>query len=108
MDPQLKSQLRETIYVSTQSSVDAAGDASYNAPASRLARVVNKHLTFERKDGTHEKTDVAVITEAEISLDTRVWLPGVDQTNASLARVPRFSEKAITEKGALDFYRTYL
>ena len=108
MDPQLKSQLRETIYVSTQASVDAAGDPSYNAPASRSARVVNKRETIERPDGTILKTDVAIITEAEIGLHTRVWLPGVDQSNATLARVPRFSERAITEHGAIDFFRTYL
>lgn len=108
MDPQLKSQLRETIYVSTQSTVDAAGDSSYNAPASRLARVVNKRDTIEKADGTTLKTDVAIITVAEIGLHTRVWLPGVNQNDASLARVPRFSERAVTEHGALDFFRTYL
>lgn len=108
MDPQLKAQLRETIYVSTQAAVDAAGDPSYNAPAARLARVVNKRDTVDKADGTTLKTDVAIITEAEIGLHARVWLPGVDQTNATLARVPRFSERAITEHGTIDFFRTYL
>jgi hypothetical protein len=108
MDPQLRAQLAETIYVSTQTTVDAAGDASYAAPASRAARVVNKLLTVERADGTLLKSDCAIITEAEIGLNTRVWLPGVDQANATLARVPRFSERAITERGAIDFFRTYL
>jgi hypothetical protein len=108
VDPQLKAQLAETIYVSTQASVDAAGDAAYNAPASRSARVVNKRDAIERDDGTILKTEVAIITEAEIGLAARVWLPGVNQNDASLARVPRFSERAITERGAIDFFRTYL
>ncbi|QDP63948.1 MAG: hypothetical protein Unbinned3992contig1000_62 [Prokaryotic dsDNA virus sp.] len=108
MDPQLRSQLRETIHVSTQTGVDAAGDASYAAPAARLARVVNKRDTVERADGTRLDTDVAIITEAEIGLHTRVWLPGVSSADATLARVPRFSERAITEHGQVDFFRTYL
>ena len=108
MDPQLRAQLAETIHVSTQAAVDAAGDSSYNAPAARAARVVNKRDTVEKSDGTIVKTEVAIITEAEIGLHTRVWLPGVDQSNATLARVPRFSERAVTERGTLDFFRTYL
>jgi chitodextrinase len=108
MDPQLKAQLAETIYVATASGVDQAGDPSYNAPATRAARVVNVRDTVERKDGTILETTVAIITEAEIKLTDRVWLPGVDQTDATKARRPRYVEKAITERGALDFYRTKL
>ena len=108
MDPQLKAQLRETIYVAAASSVDAAGDASFAAAASRLARVVNISDTIEQADGTKLKATVAIITEAEIPMNSRVWLPGVDQSNNSLARVPRFVERAVDEKGNLDFYRTKL
>jgi hypothetical protein len=108
MDPQLKSQLRETIYVATSASVDAAGDSSFNAPAARLARVVNKQLTFEKSDGTVEKSDVAIITVDVIAMDSRVWLPGDNSANATLARIPRFVERAVTEFGQLDFFRTYL
>tara|TARA_Y100001938_G_scaffold138943_1_gene205139 strand:- start:136 stop:462 length:327 start_codon:yes stop_codon:yes gene_type:complete len=108
MDPQLKSQLRETIYVATASSVDAAGDATFAAAASRLARVVNVSDTIEQADGTKLKTTVAIITEAEIPMNARVWLPGVDQTDNSLSRVPRFVERAVDERGNLDFFRTKL
>lgn len=108
MDPQLITQLGESIYVSAASGVDAAGDSSYAAPAIRSARVVNVRDTIERADGTILKTTVAIITEAAILLSDRVWLPGVDQTDATLARVPRYIEKAINEFGDLDFYRTKL
>ena len=108
MDPQLKAQLAEVIYVATASSVDAAGDASFAAPASRAARVVNVSDTVEADDGTKLSTDVAIITEAEIPMNSRVWLPGVDQNDSSLARVPRYVEKAVDEFGNLDFYRTKL
>lgn len=108
MDPQLKAQLAETIYVAIVAAADAAGDTAFGAPVSRSARVVNIQETHEKVDGTKYKTDVAIITENEIALNSRVWLPGVDQTNAALARVPRFVERAITERGAIDFYRTKL
>ena len=108
MDPQLRAQLAETIYVSTASSVDAAGDATFSAPAARSARVVNIQETHEAVDGTKFKTNVAIITESEIALNSRVWLPGVDQTDATKARIPRFVERAITERGAVDFFRSKL
>ena len=108
MDAQLKAQLAETIHVATASGVDEAGDPSYNAPASRAARVVNVRDTVERTDGTKLETTVAIITETAINLTDRIWLPGVDQSDATQARRPHYVEKAITEKGALDFYRTKL
>ena len=108
MDPQLQAQLRETISVASASSVDAAGDISYAAPATRSARVVNVRDTVENNDGTILKTTVAIITEAAIALSDRVWLPGDSSADATLARVPRYIERAIDEFGNLDFYRTKL
>lgn len=110
MDPQLKAQLKETIYVATASGADAAGDSTYNAPASRLARVVDVVDTSENTVGGQPRTQVrsrkVIITEAAINLTDRVWLPGIDQTDASLARIPHYVEKAVDEKGNLDFFRT--
>ena len=108
MDPQLKAQLKETIYIAAIATADAAGDTTFAAPVSRSARVVNTQETHEATDGTKYKTDVAIITEDEIPLNSRVWLPGVDQSNATLARIPRFVERATTERGTLDFFRTKL
>tara|TARA_R110002020_G_scaffold64898_5_gene171770 strand:+ start:247 stop:573 length:327 start_codon:yes stop_codon:yes gene_type:complete len=108
MDPQLKAQCAETINVATISGADAAGDFSYNAAGSMAARVVNVEETHERIDGTIVKTTVTIITENEIKLSDRVWLPGANPATASLARVPRFIEKAINERGAVDFFRTKL
>jgi len=108
MDPQLKNQLRETINVASANGVDAAGDLSYAAPASRSARVVNVRDTVEKKDGTMLQTNVAIITEAAINLTDRVWLPGDSSADATLARRPEYVEKAVDEFGNLDFYRTRL
>ena len=108
MDAQLKAQLRETISVATAASVDAAGDPAYNAPATRPARVVNVRETTERRDGTILETTVAIITETAIALTDRIWLPGDNSGDATLARRPQYVEKAVNEFGVLDFYRTKL
>jgi len=108
VDPQLKTLLKETINVATASGKDAAGDLSYNAPAARSARVVNVRDTVEKRDGTMLETTIAIITETAISLTDRVWLPGVDSSNATLSRRPQYIEKAVDEFGDLDFYRTKL
>jgi hypothetical protein len=108
MDPQLKAQCREVISVATISGADAAGDFTFNAAGSLPARVVNVEETHERADGTLLKTTIAIITESEIKMSDRVWLPGVNPATASLARIPRFVEKAVDEFGNVDFYRTKL
>ena len=108
MDPQLKGQLRETISVASATGVDAAGDLSYGAPATRSARVVNVRDTVEKKDGTVLQTNIAIITETAIALTDRVWLPGDSSADATLARRPEYVEKAVDEFGRLDFYRTRL
>ena len=108
MDPQLKAQLKETINVAAATGADAAGDPSYAAAASRAARVVNVRDTIERADGTILKTTIAIITEAAINMTDRVWLPGDSAADATLARRPRYIEKAVDEYGNLDFYRTKL
>lgn len=111
MDPQLIQQLRETISVATASGADAAGDATYNAPSTLSARVVNITKTSELgrlagADGTIPKSAIAIITQTEIPMNSRVWLPGLDSANATLARNPHYVEKAVDEFGNLDFYRT--
>ena len=88
--------------------VDAAGDPSFAAPATRAARVVNINETTEQADGTELKTTIAIITETAVAMTDRIWLPGDSSADATLARVPRFIEKAIDERGNLDFYRTKL
>lgn len=108
MDPQLKAQCAETVSVATVATADAAGDFTYNAATTLAARVVNVEQTHERADGTVVKTTIVIITENEIKLSDRVWLPGDNPATASLARVPRFVEKAVTELGTTDFYRTKL
>jgi len=111
MDPQLVKQLRETISIATASGVDAAGDASFNAPSTLSARVVNITETSELgrlagSDGTIPKSAIAIITQTEIPMNARVWLPGLSSADATLARNPHYVEKAIDEFGNLDFYRT--
>ena len=108
MDPQLKTLLQETINVASASGKDAAGDLSFGAPATRSARVVNVRETVERRDGTMLETTIAIITETEIKLTDRIWLPGVNSADATLARRPQYIEKAVDEFGNLDFYRTKL
>jgi hypothetical protein len=105
LDPQLAAQLAETVYVAAASTVDSAGDYGYGAPAARAARVVDVASDSEGPDGTSEATDVVLIVQAEVLESDKVWLPGVDQTDAALARRPKRIERGVGELGSVDFFR---
>jgi hypothetical protein len=105
MDPQLKAQLAETVYIAVASGVDSAGDYSYGAPVARSARVVDVAADSEGPDGTNEASDAVLIVEAEVFESDRVWLPGVNQADATLARRPKRIERGVGEFGTTDFFR---
>ena len=116
MDAQLKKQLAQTIYIASPASVDAFGQITYDPPVATPARVENfgavtsgsRGGAIEVEDGEEKSTKMLIITETAITIMDRVWLPGVDQTNAALARRPLSVLALPDEKGAIDHYETRL
>ena len=109
MDAQLKKQLAQTIYIASPASVDAFGQISYDPPVAIAARVENdSSVKDDDADGEEKASNMLIITETAIDIMDRVWLPGVDQNDAALARRPLSVLALPDEKGAIDHYETRL
>jgi hypothetical protein len=108
MDAQLKKQLSLTINVRSAASRNNYGDTTFGSASSMSARVENKTEVYETSTGMEERQAIVVITESEIKITDRVFLPGDSADTANLGHVPRNVFKLYDEKGNVDFYRTVL
>lgn len=108
MDAQLKKQLAQTIYIASPASVDAFGQITYDPPVAIAARVENDSSIKNDADGEEKASNMLIITETAIDIMDRIWLPGVDQSDAALARRPLSVLALPNEKGAIDHYEARL
>lgn len=106
MDPQLKAQCRQTIYVATEAARSSFGDPSFNAAAAVRCRCEPDDEASKVTDGEQRITRYRIVTESKINTSDRVWLPGDDQTNATLGRTPLKVQECPGETGAIDHYET--
>lgn len=116
MDAQLRSQLAQTIYVASASTVDNYGQVTYGSPAAVKARVEDERAVssgsrggvLEVEDGEERGSSVLIITETAIALSDRIWLPGDNQADPTLARRPVSVLVLPDARGAIDHYETQL
>jgi hypothetical protein len=114
IDPQLRSQLAQTIYVAAPSTVDSYGQVTYATPVAVKARVELQRSTesggrggaIDNQDGEQSASSTLVITETEIKPESRIWLPGDNQADPTLARRPLSVLRLPDERGNLDHYET--
>jgi hypothetical protein len=115
LDPQLRAQLAQTIYVASASTVDNYGQVTYGTPAAVKARVENLSSidggqggAIGSTDGEERASSMLIITETAIALSDRIWLPGDNQADPTLARRPISVLVLPDERGAIDHYETKL
>lgn len=108
MDAQVKVLLKQTIYVATPSSMDSAGTITYGSPASRAARVELSDSFVDSSTGQERVSSHSILTESEITTDSRIWLPGDSSADATLSRHPIGVRKAVDELGAACGWFTYV
>lgn len=104
MDPQLKAQCRQTIYVAKLASRDGFGDPTYGTPAAVLCRCELDEESSEAPDGQVLNTRHRIVTETEILKTDRVWLPGDSQADSTLARAVLKVQPCPGEDGTIDHY----
>jgi hypothetical protein len=104
MDPQIKSQLKQTINIATVSSLGSSGDPTVGTKTQVAARVTQKKSYVPGSDGVNQLSDYLVLTETELTFDKLIWLPA-DDTSAS-GRRPLAITPAVNEKGTVDYYVT--
>jgi hypothetical protein len=106
MDPQLKAQLNQTLWVATLAFRDEAGDPTFNAAAAVLCRCEPDEEESESAAGEERVTRYRIVTEGPINKTDRVWLPGDDHTVDAMGRTPMKVQPCFDERGALDHCET--
>jgi len=100
MDPQIKALLKQTIYVHAPNGVNNFGETSYTStPTAVLARVELETGVTTGAENEEISYNYKILTVSEIVRYSRIWLPGVLQTNAKLALLALNTEPITGEKG---------
>lgn len=88
MDPAVRERLRQRIHVRHIESYSESGTEVLGEPR-EVACYIETHVeTLTGPGGTERKLATLVITEAVVGEDERVYLPGVDESDASLGQRP--------------------
>lgn len=108
LDPELADLMNQTISVANETGRNLGGDPTFGAAAEVFAYVeefvkVVHDATGEERTTSHRiftaDTDTILITDG-------IWLPGDDDSDATLRRRPISAHPAIDEDGNVDHYRT--
>ena len=84
----LKWTLNKTIHVAQVAGYSPGGTETLGTPVPVKAYVEVMVNTQGSNLGSERTTTHLVITEDQISTDDRIWLPGLDPTNAAFSRQP--------------------
>lgn len=107
-------QLKQYVAVQTQTvgTLDAYGKPTWATATQKAARVEPMTKTFDNADGTQAATDWLVVTETEIKLTDRVWLPpdgdSLGSLDATKASLPQRVFKRINVDGTASHWEAHL
>ncbi len=116
LDPQLRDQFRQTVFISTGDGTlaDAFGTINYSAPVAVQARVEEDRQVVESTTGNERTTTHRICTEGRLKdnpatllsfgMRARFWLPGDDETKDSLAREPAGIYEGVDEHGSFSHF----
>ena len=105
LDPDLKRLQKQTIYVAKVNGKTNSGDSTYGSPAAVKCRCVPAAIVTDTSaTGEETVSEVMIETVTRIDAKDHIWLPGVDQTNASLARVAGRIDELTDEDGTVSHY----
>jgi hypothetical protein len=88
MDPALKSLLTQTIHVRRPTGFSPGGTPTLAAAVAMLAYLEPGATQGSGMGGTEMRTGTLIITETDIGMDDRIWMPGDDPTDLTLAETP--------------------
>lgn len=88
VDPTILATMLDTVYIARQSGISASGQPTWGSPVAYPARVEPVQRVASSAEGQSlvTRTWILLDSSAAIAQGDRLWLPGVDQTNAALAR----------------------
>jgi len=88
-----------TVTLASQAGVSNAGDPTYGAQAAIKARVEHKMQKFITPEGNNVQAAHRLISESEVKMGDRVWLPGDDTADVTESRRPIWVGQAETTGG---------
>ena len=99
--------LTQSIVVRAEKGRSSHGDITFGMAIEMPARVERKAKMVRNITGEERVSTDAVITETEIALSSRVWLPDDDISEDNEGRTVLMVEKA-SKPGGYTFYQTWL
>lgn len=100
--------LTDTVTIAEVASRSNSGDPTFAAQTTRAARVELSDKTFRDNKGEEQQASHVVVTEAAISRNARVWLPGADTANANAGRQVIASKSASRPDRSLTLVETFV
>ena len=91
--------MTHTVTLASKSGRSNSGDPTYGSQTTISARVERKSKLFMAQDGNHKMAESRIISESEILLTDRVWLPGDDTTDTNESKQPIAVGNADTPDG---------
>lgn len=105
LDRTLKSTLKQVVNIaSPTSSRTARGDRTFSTPTEICVRIEQDEEIIQRVDGNLRRSTHLVISTDQIREGDRIWLPGVDETDDTLAREVLSVLESPNEKGEIEHY----
>jgi hypothetical protein len=109
LDPQLRAQLKQTIYVASRlGGLDEYGNPAYSTPKECRARIRDLQKLITDSKGQQVVAAVELLTDTPIGIQDRIWLPGADVTNPNQAQVPKNRQNLLGERGEYVATRVWL
>ena len=107
LDPQLKSQLAQTVWIADETGRGVDGKPAYGARRSLPARVVGRIQQVRNTTGEEVQSMRQLILEEKISRNSKLWLPDEDPDTDRGHRPVAVAER-FGEKGELDHVKVWL
>lgn len=106
----LTSWYRDLIGWAAVSGASAAGDPTYGSVQTGIPARVEAEVTVvgHAADGSEIVSNHTIYTNAAISADDKVWMPGLSTSNLALARRVLESKPNEDRNGKVAFYRVRL
>jgi hypothetical protein len=110
IDPELKALFAQTIWVAPSTGTAGSGDPTYGAAVMVSARVEKRRKVVVNAAGDEVNSDTLIFTDLSPSALTtieehdRVWLPGENPADPTLARLPLKIDKHPDEDGTLHHF----
>jgi len=91
--------LTQEVTVKTESGRSLSGAISFSSPEIKKARIERKAKLVLDANGGQRQTSHVIVTETQIPMESRVWLPGDDTAVSNDARTVVMLEEAETPAG---------